>query len=314
MPRLFLFRRKPKIGMGRGLGFSPSQVSDMAYWYDASNLGSLWQDAARTTPVVADGDPVGAWDDLSGNDYHVTQGTAGNRPTYKTAVQNGLPVLRGDGSNDYLENTSYANDYPVYFAAVVIPRHATDSGVFHDRTDQQRLGLLADTGDGWRQLSNNAGTHRGTCTEGAESVVGAAFNTGTACFVRVDGVEGAAEDLSIDQGGSGIRILRAAGAGASATCDICELIAYSAIPSAGDRASLESYLTSKWGGTTAEADEAPNISYAGSPFTENIGAAMSGGEVTNSGGASTDFVVLSGSLPPGISLNATTGELTGTPV
>jgi hypothetical protein len=60
--------------------------------------------------------------------------------------------------------------------------------------------------------------------------------------------------------------------------------------------------------------DAPNISYAGSPFTENIGVAMSGGTVTNSGGASTNFAVLSGSLPNGITLNATTGELTGTPV
>ena len=44
----------------------------------------LWQDAAGTTPVTADGDPVGLWLDRSANAYTFRQTTAGNRPTYRT--------------------------------------------------------------------------------------------------------------------------------------------------------------------------------------------------------------------------------------
>jgi hypothetical protein len=56
-------------------------------WYDPSNLSSLFQDAAGTIPVTADGDPVGLMRDLSGNGFHATQTSAGNRPIYKTDGQ-----------------------------------------------------------------------------------------------------------------------------------------------------------------------------------------------------------------------------------
>ena len=64
-------------------------------WYDPSNLSSLFQDSAGTTPVTADGDLVGLMLDLSGNGFHASQATAGNRPIFKTdgATNYDLPVL-----------------------------------------------------------------------------------------------------------------------------------------------------------------------------------------------------------------------------
>ncbi len=49
-----------------------------------------------------DDDPVETWDDLSGQGNHATQATEANRPTYKTSVLDGKPVVRFDGGNDYL--------------------------------------------------------------------------------------------------------------------------------------------------------------------------------------------------------------------
>lgn len=51
-------------------------------WYDPSDISTLWQDSARTTPVTASGQPVGAMDDKSGNGRHLLQATAAARPTY----------------------------------------------------------------------------------------------------------------------------------------------------------------------------------------------------------------------------------------
>jgi hypothetical protein len=50
-----------------------------------------------------DGDPISQWDDSSGNARHAIQATGGSQPTYKTAIQAGLPVVRFDGAADQLE-------------------------------------------------------------------------------------------------------------------------------------------------------------------------------------------------------------------
>lgn len=49
---------------------------------DPSNIATLFQDSAGTVPVTAYGDPVGKIADLSGNNAHLTQATAGTRPIY----------------------------------------------------------------------------------------------------------------------------------------------------------------------------------------------------------------------------------------
>lgn len=70
--------------------------------------GPFWQDSARTTPAVADGDPIGAWDDTSGNNRHALQATAGKRPLLKLGIVNGKPVVRFDGTDDTLVSTIVA--------------------------------------------------------------------------------------------------------------------------------------------------------------------------------------------------------------
>lgn len=61
-------------------------------WYDPSDLGTLFKDAAGTDPVTADGDPVGLMLDLSPNANHASQSVTGSKPTYRT-----------DGTRHWLE-------------------------------------------------------------------------------------------------------------------------------------------------------------------------------------------------------------------
>lgn len=69
-------------------------------WYDPSDLSTLFQDAAGTTPVTADGDPVGLMLDKSGNGNHARQATATARPLYKTS--GGLHWLAFDDVDDII--------------------------------------------------------------------------------------------------------------------------------------------------------------------------------------------------------------------
>jgi hypothetical protein len=69
-------------------------------WYDPSDFSTMWQDAARTTPVTAVGQPVGAINDKSGRGNHATQATSAARP-----------VLQVDGAGKYYLNFDGVNDF-----------------------------------------------------------------------------------------------------------------------------------------------------------------------------------------------------------
>ena len=84
----------------------PTEIAGLALWLDANDLDTLWQDDG-VTAADGDGDPVGRWDDKSGNDRHVSQATAGKRPVVKLDVQNGLNVVRFDaGSTQWMASAS----------------------------------------------------------------------------------------------------------------------------------------------------------------------------------------------------------------
>jgi len=71
---------------GQG-GFTPADLftgSEAGAWYGPSDLSTLFQDSAGTTPVTTAGQPVGLMLDKSGNGNHATQATAARRLTYQT--------------------------------------------------------------------------------------------------------------------------------------------------------------------------------------------------------------------------------------
>ena len=67
-------------------------------WYDPSDLSTLFQDDAGTTPVTEPGQTVGLMLDKSGNANHATQSTAESRPVYQAG--GGLHWLEFDGVDD----------------------------------------------------------------------------------------------------------------------------------------------------------------------------------------------------------------------
>jgi len=75
--------------------FSPASIAGLKLWLDASQITGL-----------NDGDAVATWSDLSGQSNSLTQGTASQKPTYKTNILNGKPVVRFDGVDDRLASAA----------------------------------------------------------------------------------------------------------------------------------------------------------------------------------------------------------------
>jgi hypothetical protein len=77
-------------------------------WYDPSDLSTLFQDAAGTIPVTADGDPVGLILDKSGNGNHASQAISSARPIYRT--DGTLHWLEFDGVDDRLTSNPLSSN------------------------------------------------------------------------------------------------------------------------------------------------------------------------------------------------------------
>ena len=111
-------------------------------WYDPSDLSTLFQDAAGTTPVTADGDPVGLMLDKSGNVSHAIQSVAASRPVYRT--DGTLHWLQFDGVDDHLN----VPDNPSL-------RQTQMSFVFSYLSTAQHLQIILSNGDGRAFNTNN---------------------------------------------------------------------------------------------------------------------------------------------------------------
>ena len=121
--------RLPRLGAMRSGGFSPASLfagGTEGAWYDPSDLSTLFQDSAGTTPVTASGQPVGKMLDKSGRANHAVQATAARRPTYTEG--SGLSWLAFDGVGDAMATAAIdftGTDKMSVFAAIYKP---SDSG------------------------------------------------------------------------------------------------------------------------------------------------------------------------------------------
>ena len=103
----------PLLGAGLAvdvLPFTPASISGLQLWLDASDSSTLFQNSNGTTPATADGDPVGYWQDKSGNANHCVQSDGTKKPQLKTGIQNSRNVVRLDGSNDNLKSLTGGTD------------------------------------------------------------------------------------------------------------------------------------------------------------------------------------------------------------
>lgn len=79
-------------------------ASEVGVWYDPSDLTTMFQDRAGTTPVTADGQTVGKILDKSGRGNHATAPSDAARPLYKT--DGTYHWLQFDGVDDSLSTAA----------------------------------------------------------------------------------------------------------------------------------------------------------------------------------------------------------------
>lgn len=188
--------------------------------------------------------PVKRWQDLSGNGNHAVQATIAKQPLYILNAQNGLPVVRFDGVDDYLRAT-FTLDQPHTRFATILNRSAQDGNhVLIDGANDDDAYFYITAAD---TPSIHAGALLSSSGDGAAWHAWRGTFNGASSKVQIDGgavTTGAAganngEGLTMGSGD--------AGANYFSDCDIGEVFEVAAAVSDGDATEANAYLVARWG-------------------------------------------------------------------
>ncbi|HEY1126826.1 MAG TPA: hypothetical protein VGF83_03620, partial [Actinomycetota bacterium] len=221
--------------------WTPASLPGLTGWWDASAIAGKH-----------DGDPITTWPDRSGLGHDLLSGGAGS-PTYKVAIQNGLPVVRFDGTSNRMAK-AWTQTQPVTIGIVFRYRGTVTTYPQKD---------LVDNGSGPAGLMAMApmGTNGHLDIHGYSVVNGppigadtwytatAVFN-GTTSSVEVNGGTPYAGNTDTPAPG-GIALGGRITNSEFAPVDIGEVFIVAGVLSAADRAQADQYLGAKWGVTTA---------------------------------------------------------------
>lgn len=217
--------------------FSPLSLSP-ALWLKAD--AGLWQNTGGTTPASADGDPVGRWDDQSGNGNNFTQGTSGKKPVLKTAILNGNPVVRLDGVDDDFSTSLTLGDYHLFF----VVKQTGDGGILAALAANAPQTRIGQTGN---KLSTYDGTNNPQSStlgvaQGSWSLLEFSRASGTVSF-RQNG-----NDYSTGLMTSPNTFTRFGSINGSLFLagDVAEVIAYAASQATGPAAQVRAYAAARY--------------------------------------------------------------------
>ncbi|MBD2653680.1 hypothetical protein H6G45_09290 [Synechocystis sp. FACHB-383] len=203
-------------------------------WNPSLISTALWLDASVPTSITLDSGAVSQWDDLSGNNRHVTQSTSTKRPTYTDQFS-----VDFDGVNDELRGASASTGF---FIAVITPFGYQSFGASLGFTSRHGV-IRDDISNVWYHSTASLFPSSTARRNGQLSLlladVRAIFsNGGTATSVAIS--------LGKDDAGANF-----------AACNIHEVVLTANDPSTGDRQKLEGYLAHKWGLTGGLASDHP---------------------------------------------------------
>jgi hypothetical protein len=161
-------------------GSKPNAVNALN-WFDFSDVGMVWADTARTTPIT-DGTEIKGVTDQGSAANHLSEAT--NGPTWRTSPAvsfNNNPAADFDGTNDSLATTSTFATYG----------DGTRSGGFVVMAVMSHDTALTADGGGWNPhmtlvYHNDAGTSRGYYIYGSSTTVsgyGTQDTTSSATFL-----------------------------------------------------------------------------------------------------------------------------------
>lgn len=220
--------------------FTPPALSNLKLWLDAG------------VGVTKDGNRyVSAWCDQSGSGNNAVQAVQENKPRFAENVINGYPVVRFDGTKDFVEASGVSGSMSNFTIIYVIKPGVLTSnqviaadggwGQFEMHSADATGGAYAGTDLATRMTPTNTGT--GIFTVNAVQMLEFTFGDGTGKLYK-NGVLEASQAMTTPGNWAGFKL----GENSISTIngDIAEVFVYNSVLSDSDRQTIESYLNGKY--------------------------------------------------------------------
>ena len=243
----------PRLLRPRATGFNPKSISGLKLWLDVANASSM----------TFNGNTVSQINDLSGNGFHATQGTANNQPTYSATGLNAKPALAFDVTDSFLSSASIADlvaspaSSPA-IAVIVVTFSAAASAGFaagSDNAANGRLFLSApfdNTGAAFLDVAGTSGGRLSFTVTSAQQVQPSVYvfrRNGADMSVRRNGVALASKanaSQTFSATTAKLQIGQTVGLTGFA-CTMSEMLCYSAGLTETQMQTIERALGKKWG-------------------------------------------------------------------
>lgn len=238
----------------RRTSFSPSSISGLQLWLDATNVNG-------DGTSVSNGTSVTSWTDRSGNGLTMTNTSGANRPTYNTTgLGTGYPALSFTAAGaSYLRNASsglFNNTSWDMYCVIKVANTTSHAGILVEFPSTSYLWAAGASGStnysvfangGWA-LAPNSGPSLLT------SQIYQLYSTGTQLGRRINGsFPGSGTDQVVTYSyasRTGTRLIGVFSQGSiwsNNNLDIGELVVYNTSLSTIQRQQIEGYLAWKWG-------------------------------------------------------------------
>lgn len=233
------FGSAPGGSQAASQAFSPSQISGLELWLKADAITGL-----------NDADPVATWPDSSGKGRDATQSVAGNKPIYKVNIQNGKPVVRFNGSSNFMNLPDFLTGFSAGEICLVIklnndPPTAGSGGLWEFGSDTLASHYCFTDGTIYDAFGTNA--RKTTVNPTPTLAAWRLYNVSSASAAWTSRLDTTQLFTTATNTVAWTTAPKFGGSGTFFTDgDIAEIVLYSSVLGSADRTSLQNYLRDKY--------------------------------------------------------------------
>lgn len=233
--------------------FGPLSLPSLDLWLDGAEAGTFYDATSGGSLAAADGQ-VARWEDKSGNARHATQATGANRPLRRVASVNGREALEFNGSVQRMALSSWPSLTAATAFAVCRPDATSVLWEFGTRPDASYFAFPTG-GNGTIYDGFGTNDRRSVASPidlyAGVDILEVVITSGTCAYYLNGAVLMAAAAATVAWSATPILGGFTQNSAVGFDGKLCEFVIYGAAHSAGDRAKVRNYLTTKWGASVS---------------------------------------------------------------